>query len=302
MERNANFIVVGICAIFSVLSLAGFVFWMGKYGVDGEKYESYKTYIGESVSGLKASSPVKLKGLDVGFVEEVKIDTDNPERIEVMFKVEKEIPIKTDSFIVLNSQGIVGIGYLEIKGGTKDSQPLKSIDKSERPEIPSELSMVSKLTDKAEIILTNLTRTIGRVDKLASDRNIESVSTSLNNFALISTELKDNRKEFTNLIMGAREVEASANRTLKDFSAVAQKADSVLDETKNLATESSALIKEIKNSDAMEKVSSSLEHSNEVMDEAKSLIVEGKLLIQDLRESPGNLLFGEKKLLPGPGE
>lgn len=302
MERNANYIVVGMFTIISLLSLAAFAFWMGKYGGDEERYYSYKTYIGESVAGLKASSPVKLKGLDVGFVEEVAIDAGNPERVEVKFKVEKTAPIKSDSVIVLNSQGIAGIAYLEIKGGTKNSPPLSAIDSAERPVIPSELSMVSKLSDKAEIILTNLTQTISRIDKLASDKNIENIGTSLDNFALISTELKENRKEISTLIRGAKEMETNANDAIVRFSAVTQKAGSALDETKTLVRESSGFVQELRHSNTMERVSSTLDNSNDVMDEAKSLISEGKLLIRELRESPGNLLFRDQTLRPGPGE
>lgn len=302
MERNANYIVVGMFTIISLLSLAAFAFWMGKYGGDEERYYSYKTYIGESVAGLKASSPVKLKGLDVGFVEEVAIDAGNPERVEVKFKIEKTAPIKSDSVIVLNSQGIAGIAYLEIKGGTKNSPPLSAIDSGERPVIPSELSMVSKLSDKAEIILTNLTQTISRIDKLASDKNIENIGTSLDNFALISTELKENRKEISTLIRGAKEMETNANDAIVRFSAVTQKAGSALDETKTLVRESSGFVQELRHSNTMERVSSTLDNSNDVMDEAKSLISEGKLLIRELRESPGNLLFRDQTLRPGPGE
>lgn len=302
MERSANFILVGLFAIIGVLSLAGFAFWMGKYGMDEDKFDGYKTYISESVSGLKTSSPVKLKGLDVGFVEEIKIDKNNPERVEVTFQVNKETPIKTDSIIVLNSQGIAGVGFLEIKGGTKDTKNLKSVDSSERPILKSELSMISKLTDKAETILTDLTKTISKVDKLASDKNINNVSTSLDNFAQISTELKKSKKEFSTLITGAKEVETNANQTLKEYSNVAKKTNLVLDETRTLAKESSSLVQEIKKANAIEKISSTLENSNEAINETKSLIREGKMLIQGLKESPSDLLFKEKIIKPGPGE
>jgi phospholipid/cholesterol/gamma-HCH transport system substrate-binding protein len=302
MERNANFIVVGVFAIISALFLAGFAFWLGKYGADEDKFDNYKTYVSESVSGLKRSSPVKLKGLDVGFIEDVKIDGNNPERVEIKFKVDKGTPLKTDSIVVLNSQGIAGIGYLEIKGGTNSTPFLKNVDKSERPEVKSEPSMITVLTDKADTILTNMSDTMAKVNQLASDKNIKNVSVSLDNLAQITTGLKEDRKEISGVLMGAKVVEANANSAISDLSNVTRKTDVVLDETKNLVKESSSLVQEIKKADVVEKLSATIDNANDTIDETKNLMREGKNLIQQLQESPSDLLFKKKTLKPGPKE
>jgi phospholipid/cholesterol/gamma-HCH transport system substrate-binding protein len=302
MERNANFIVVGVFAIISTLFLAGFAFWLGKYGADEDKFDNYKTFVRESVSGLKRSSPVKLKGLDVGFIEDVKIDGNNPERVEIKFKVDKGTPLKTDSIVVLNSQGIAGIGYLEIKGGTNSTPFLKNVDKSERPEVKSEPSMITVLTDKADTILTNMSNTMAKVNQLASDKNIKNVSVSLDNLAQITTGLKEDRKEISGVLMGAKVVEANANSAISDLSNVTRKTDVVLDETKNLVKESSSLVQEIKKADVVEKLSATIDNANDTIDETKNLMREGKNLIQQLQESPSDLLFKKKTLKPGPKE
>jgi len=302
MERNANFIIVGVFGIISFLCLAGFAFWLGKYDVDTDRYDSYKTYITESVSGLKTSSPVKLKGIDIGFVEDVTIDKNNPERIEVTFKVKKETPVKTDSFIVLNAQGIAGAGYLEIKGGTKETQTLKSVDKSERPVLKSQSSLLSKLSDQAEDILTDMSKTIVKVNKLVSDKNIDNISSSLDNFSQISSELKNNKQEISHVIRGAKEVESNASHTLQEFSNVAQQTQVLINDTRILTQESSNMLQDVKKLKVIEKLSSTLDNSNDAINETKKLVREGKMAIQGLKESPSDLLFKQKIILPGPGE
>lgn len=291
MERNANFIFVGFIAILGAIALAGFAFWLGKYGSNDEKFQSYRTYVSESVAGLKASSPVRLKGIDVGFVEEVRIDGANPERIQIDFKVEKTTPVKTDSIIVLNSQGIAGIGYLEIKEGTNGSKFLREVDKRERPIMISKPSMISVLSDKAQKILTHVDDAVLKLDQLASQRNIQNASISLENLSLVSTELKNNRQDITALVKGAIEIEANTNQTITEFSALTQKTNGVLDETKTLAQESTALIREIKQSDPVGKLSLTLENSNRAIEESRELIGEGKVFIRSLQESPSDLLF-----------
>ncbi|MFZ2889922.1 MlaD family protein [Sulfuricurvum sp.] len=300
MERNANFIFVGVIALFGLISLGIFAFWLGKYGSNEDQFQSYRTYVSESVAGLKGSSPVRLKGIDVGFVEEVRIDGENPERILIDFKVEKNTPIKTDSVIVLNSQGIAGIGYLEIKGGTNGSPFLSAVDKSERPVLISKPSMISVMTDKAELILSHIDKTVLKIDQLVSERNIQNTTTSLENLSLISTELKNNRQDMTTLLKGAIEVESNTNQTIKAFSSLAQKSDSVLEETKTLAQESTSFVREIKQSDPMGKLNVTLENSNQAIEEGKNMIREGTILIKSLQESPSDLLFKSKSSVSIP--
>jgi phospholipid/cholesterol/gamma-HCH transport system substrate-binding protein len=302
MERNANFVIVGILGIVSFLSLAGFAFWLGKYGVDADQYDSYKTYITESVSGLKTSSPVKLKGIDIGFVEDVTIDKNDPERVAVTFKVKKETPVKTDSFIVLNAQGIAGAGYLEIKGGTKEAKTLKSVDQSQRPVLKSQPSLLSKLSDQAEEILTDMSKTIVKVNRLASEKNIDNISSSLDNFNQISSELKSNKQEISNVIRGAKDVESNATHTLQAFTNVAHQTQLVLNDAAILTQETSDILLDIKKSKAIGKLSSTLDNSNDVINETNKLVKEGKMAIKELKESPSDLLFKQKVILPGPGE
>ncbi len=294
MERNANFIFVGVIALFGLISLGVFAFWLGKYGSNEDQFQNYRTYVFEAVAGLKASSPVRLKGIDVGFVEEVRIDGTNPERILIDFKVEKNTPIKTDSVIVLNAQGIAGISYLEIRGGTNTTPFLSEVDKSERPVLASQPSRISVVTDKAELILTHIDQTVLKIDRLLSERNLQNTATSLENLTLISNELKNNRKEITSLVKGAIALEENTSLILKDFSAVAQKGETVLEETKTLVQESTALIQEIKKADPIGKLNTTLENANETVEESKSLIYEGKILIKSLQESPSDLLFKSK--------
>ena len=287
MERNAQYTIVGLFTLVALLSMARFAFWMGKYGMDADKYTHYATYVHESVAGLKTSSPVKLKGIDVGFVETITLDGDNPEQIQIRFAVDKTVPIKTDSIVALNSQGIAGVGFLEIKGGTKNAPFLPKNGSDDYTKIPSEPSLFTQFTDKADRVLNNLSTTIAKVDRFASDKNIHNVTQSLDNIAQISTEFKENRKAFTAMVKGVSAVENHTNETLDHFTKVAQKSDAVLDEVNTTAHESSLLLHEIKKEKLIEKIATVLNNSNDT-------VSEGKKLVQQLRDSPSDLLFKSK--------
>lgn len=294
MERNAHYTIVGLFTLVALLSMASFAFWIGKYGTDGDEYAHYKTYVYESVAGLKTSSPVKLKGIDVGFVETIALDKDDPQRIQIRFVVDKTVPIKTDSIVALNSQGIAGVGFLEIKGGTKNTPVLLKNGSDDYTKIPSEPSVFTQFTDKADRVLNNLSTTIAKVDQLASDKNTHNAAQSLENIAQITTEFKENRKAFTTMVKGVVVVENHTNHTLDEFTKMAQKSDAVLDEVNATAHESSLLLHEIKKEKLIEKLSTVLDNSNDTVSESKKLLKEGKKLVQQLRDSPSDLLFKSK--------
>ena len=74
------------CNIF-LLILA--IFWLGKYGLEDKKYDTYYIYFDESISGLNIGSPIKYKGFDVGLVKYIKISPHNSEKIEVEIQIQK---------------------------------------------------------------------------------------------------------------------------------------------------------------------------------------------------------------------
>lgn len=272
MEKNANYTLVGLFVLLISFCIAGFIFWLGKYGFDNNEYESYKTYITESVSGLKVSAPVKIKGIEVGRVESVMIDRSNPEHIEVVFSVQKGTPVKEDSFAVLASQGIAGLAFLELKGGTKSSKNLRDVDKSACPLIKSDISLLSKLSGKAEDVSRDIGKLILKIDKLLSDKNIQNIEKSIDNLQLLSTELKNNKGEIKKILSGASKLELKTDQAIEKIS------------------------------QTIDKASVTIENSNEMLNDIKGLTNEGKQLVRELKDSPSDILFKQKKPKLGPGE
>jgi phospholipid/cholesterol/gamma-HCH transport system substrate-binding protein len=272
MERNANYALVGLFVIIFVSAVVGFIFWFGKYGSKETEFDRYKCYFTESVSGLNKESPVKFKGVKIGTVSSLNIDANNAERIEVMLKVAKGSPIKADSLITLGSQGLTGLSYLEIKDGSKDGRLLKEADQQEVPEIKSQLSLVTKLTQKAEGVGEDMSKLLAKIDKIMSEKNLKNVESSLDNLQKISSELKNSRQEIRKLITNGAELEKKGDAAIEKLSGTIDKATLVI------------------------------QNSNEMMDEIKLLTIDGQSLVNGLKESPSDILFKQKPIKLGPGE
>ncbi len=68
----------------------------------------------ESVSGLSKDSIVKLRGVDIGRVSEIRIDPENIEKIDVFLKIKHGVPIKEDMIAHTQMLGVTGLLSIEI--------------------------------------------------------------------------------------------------------------------------------------------------------------------------------------------
>jgi phospholipid/cholesterol/gamma-HCH transport system substrate-binding protein len=88
------------------------------------KYDLYRAVMDESVAGLNLNAPVKFNGVDVGKVRVIELDHANPNRVNLLFAIERGTPVREDTIAVLKTQGLTGIAYVELSGGAADSPPL----------------------------------------------------------------------------------------------------------------------------------------------------------------------------------
>ena len=118
MENKVNFALVGAFVLVLATALVGVVLWLASGGAYQTQYERYDASVEESVSGLNPKAPVKYNGVDVGKVERIWLDPENPQRVKLRFQIERGTPIKVDTVATLKTQGLTGIAYVELSGGT----------------------------------------------------------------------------------------------------------------------------------------------------------------------------------------
>lgn len=319
MDTKINYTLVGIFVFSLGLALAGFLLWMGKYGFEEKQWDEYIIKMEDGVSGLNVESPVKFRGVEVGTVNEIRIAPDNPEIIEVMILIEQTTPIKTDSIAVLTAQGITGLSYIEIKGGSKTSPslPVGGVIKAGK-------SLFDKLESSATNITEKMVQTLGRIDLLLSEKNLESVEqalfnlrnttetlsqqldlllspkniqaieTSLANTALISQAFADERETMQALLHTTTDLEKQAVRTLKDYSTVSKSLNQVLDNI-NQRIERGEF-------DVRQMTEHHLETLDALLKELETLSIKTNEVLEQLKDSPSDILFKQQQYKRGPGE
>ena len=175
MDDKVNYSLVGAFVLVLGAALVAGVLWLAA-GLGGKQaMDPYQAVIQESVAGLNVDAPVKYLGVDVGKVSGIEIDAQNSQQVRLYFLIQRGTPIKRDSQAVLKTQGLTGIAYVELTGGSEGAPPLVAGADGAAPMIPFKLSLGARL----ENVLTNALATVDRVSN-----NVNAVFDADNRAAL----------------------------------------------------------------------------------------------------------------------
>ncbi len=147
------------------------ILWLASGTLFQKKVDVYMAVEDESVAGLNLNAPVKYNGVDVGKVQEIELDHDNPQRVKLMFAIDHGTPVKEDTEAVLKTQGLTGIAYVELSGGSQASPPLTAVAPNKYPVIRTKPSLSARLENVITAVLANVDRTSANVNALLSDEN-----------------------------------------------------------------------------------------------------------------------------------
>jgi phospholipid/cholesterol/gamma-HCH transport system substrate-binding protein len=216
METRASYLLVGTFVL--VLVAAGFIFilWIAKAQVTRDT-QTYLTYFTTTVTGLQTGSVVRYRGVPVGDVTRIRIDPQNPEQIEVTLEVEATTPIKTDTVAVLESQGITGVAFIQLRGGLRTSPTLVAQQGERHPVIKSEGSGFEKILTDFPKLLQSLNTLAESANAVLDEKNRESITVTLENVAKISKALGAREKEFDAVLTNANKTLESVNGLVGDM-------------------------------------------------------------------------------------
>ncbi|MEO8526064.1 MAG: MlaD family protein, partial [Caldimonas sp.] len=171
MDDKVNYTLVGVFVLGLGAALVVAVLWLAAGISTQKKYDPYQSIIKESVAGLSIAAPVKYLGVDVGKVSGIAIDPQNSRQVLLKFQIEHGTPVKQDTEAVLKSQGLTGISYVELSGGSVGSAPLLATDEVPVPLIRSKPSLSARLEDVLTTVLANVNRTSANVDAVFDAEN-----------------------------------------------------------------------------------------------------------------------------------
>ena len=178
--------------------------WWGIKWLQGQNMllssSSYYAYY-EDVSGLMVSSRVKLRGVQIGNVQDIELDGDKV-RVEMLIEDEYAALIPANSVAELGSASLMGGTEIVIIQGdaTEKIKPEGVITGRVKPDL------VGTMSEKAGELLDGLNTTVGGINELLSTNreaidnmitNLEAMSMSIN--SMLSAARSDINGTLSNL-------------------------------------------------------------------------------------------------------
>ncbi len=308
MEDKLNPSIVGAFVLLLGAALIGGVLWLS-VGFGGKQdYLRYQSIVGESVAGLNIDAPVKYLGVDVGKVRTIGIDRSNSRQVHLGLLIAEGTPVKQDSEAVLKTQGLTGIVYVELSGGSPGSPPLLPTPENRVPMILSKPSLSTRLENVLGTVLTGLDQMSGKLNSVFDDDNRAALKSILADTAVLTRTLAAQQGAITATITdAARTAHATAQAStqleplLARITAAADAVDRMGAAVVVASNETTATMKSAA-SGVHQVRSETLPEISHLVTEMNQLATSLRGLSQQTQSNPSSLLVGAPQRAPGPGE
>lgn len=118
METRAPFVIVGAFVLAAIVAAFGFVYWLHNTGGLGMR-STYHIQFDGSVSGLLVGAGVLFNGIRVGEVTDLGLVADDPRRVDATISIASMTPVRSDTNVGLEFQGLTGVPVIALEGGTR---------------------------------------------------------------------------------------------------------------------------------------------------------------------------------------
>jgi phospholipid/cholesterol/gamma-HCH transport system substrate-binding protein len=205
MARASNLMIGTLTLALTAGSLGSFLGYQ-KF-VSNKQKTPFRVIFEGTASGLRKGGSVNFAGVRVGEVVSMKLD--NPRRVVVLTMIDGNTPVRADTQVGLEFQGLTGIAAVSFTGGTVDPPPLGA---DGIPELTADPEGLLDMQERIRATLRN-------VDKIIADNEV-AVKDTLRNFETFTASLTGNGERIASIIStadaGISSVDGALDKT-RDF-------------------------------------------------------------------------------------
>lgn len=117
MEIRAPYALIGLFVLVAIGAVFGFVYWMHNAG-GLQTRTTYQVRFENTVAGLLRGAAVLFNGIRVGEVTDLQLSPDNPRLITATIAVATSTPVRQDTRVGLDFQGLTGVPVIALEGGS----------------------------------------------------------------------------------------------------------------------------------------------------------------------------------------
>jgi phospholipid/cholesterol/gamma-HCH transport system substrate-binding protein len=300
MEREANYAAVGAFVVIVLLFGGLFAYWYSDTR-EHRDYNRYEIYFTGSVSGLDKGAAVRYLGVGVGRVSDMRIDPRDSSRVEVIADIDSSTPISADTVAQLALQGVTGLLYIDLSEDRSNKTTTPPVPGLKYPVIRSAQSRFDVFLASLPELVAQATEVVKRADRLLSDSNLNTVSSTLGHLDQASSRLPQTVHDLTALVQELRGATAdlgasarSAHRLIDvvspDVEAAAQRLHVISDHLASATDQLNQVIADNRQ-DIRSFTRDGLPEIERFVREGRAAAEDIRALSNSLRENPAQLLY-----------
>ena len=249
MQPKHEQALVGLFVLIAVAVLFATVFTMsGAFGGSSKKFHAYFPFAG----GLEPGATVRYAGgPKVGRVDRIQIDPQDPSRVDVIFSVQPDLPVKTDSSVKIMSMSPLADNHVEIFPGSPQAVRAASgalLPSQKYVDFNSLTAQLNDLNPQVQGLLSNLNdrasevkETIARINDLLGPQNRANLSATLANTRAL---IEENRPQVKATLQNVGAASEKVQPVLEDFRKTSQEASQTLDHIDAMVGENRADVRQ----------------------------------------------------------
>jgi len=117
METRAPYALIGLFVLAAIGAVFGFIYWLNNTSGLGKR-TVYHIRFENTVSGLLKGAAVLFNGIRVGEVTDLQLNPDNPRQVTATIAVATSTPVRADTHVGLDFQGLTGVPVIALEGGS----------------------------------------------------------------------------------------------------------------------------------------------------------------------------------------
>ena len=316
MENRSHALAAGIFTLLLSLGIIAAAMWLNR---DTQERTPYVLTTTGSVAGLNPQAAVRYRGMEVGKVEALEFDREQPGRILVRIGILPTTPVTTATFAELGMHGLTGLAYVQLDTDPKVKSPALVPSTASAPaRLAIRPSLFDRFSISGEDLIISAATAMNQVNKLLGDDNQKQLMQTLTNLQGVSTRLGQLADEVKPAAVAISGLATDGRKALAGVAPVLRSADETLASIGKLSIELSRRmdvvdragrgveqagqgVGEIARSvSAME--TQSLPRLNLLLDEAGRGARTVERVADRLGDEPASVLFGTPPARPGPGE
>lgn len=306
MENRSFALLTGLFTLLLGAALAATFIW---FRGDNRDYDEYLVSSHLPVNGLYPQAAVRFRGVEIGKVEKVFLDPQNPRNVLIRVSIDHSIKITKGTFAQLGYQGVTGIAHVLLDDEGNDPEPIVRPPEG-LPTIIVRGNVFDDLVESSKTLLKQASTLMDRLNGIVGEDNQNRLERTLANFEKASAQLEPALKAIPEVAQRAQQLLGDENQqSIKRSLANLEQATGAI---VPIAEDSRQMLSGIRTlSENLDRISTQLSAEvsektlpriNDLVDQLDRDSRDFRRLVLQIEREPQSLVFGRKPVQPGPGE